>query len=498
MNTQVLLAGAGPVGLTMAIELARYGVPLRIVDRAAQRSDNSKALVVWSRTLELLERAGCSAALVAAGHRVLAANIVAGEQRVGRIDFTRVDSPYPYALMLPQSDTERLLEAHLNLLGVVVERQVRLTGFTDSGSAVTATLAHADGREEQLTTDWLIGCDGAHSAVRHGLGLPFDGDTLNSDWVLADVHVAGLDTPDSELAIYWHEEGVLALFPISLGRYRVIANIGASQGLHPVDPTLAQIQDIVERRGPGHLGVTDPVWLSGFRINERKVKDYRRGRGFVAGDAAHVHSPAGGQGMNTGMQDAFNLAWKLALVCRGTCAGDMLLDSYGEERGPIAEQVLADSGRLTALVEIRNQSVQKLRNLLGGFLLGLAPVGRLMASSMSEVSVGYPHSLLAGPDAHRHDGPAAGRRVPPSLLATPVGAGDAPRFVLFGALDRASLQLLTDYAELLEPVLRPPFAKGYLWLVRPDSYVACVARAGDIRAIADYLGALSLIAGDGS
>ena len=498
MNTQVLITGAGPVGLTMAIELARYGVPLRIVDKAVQRTDKSKALVLWSRSLELLERAGCSAALVSAGHKVLAANIVAGDQRVGRIDITRVDSPYPYALMLPQSDTERLLEAHLNRLGVVVERQAELIGFTDRGADVTATLRHGDGREEHLTTGWLIGCDGAHSAVRHGLGLPFVGDTLKSDWVLADVHIAGLDTPDSELAIYWHEEGVLALFPIAPGRYRVIANVGDSHGSHPVDPTLAQIQDIVQRRGPGHLVVKDPFWLSGFRINERKVKDYRRGRVFVAGDAAHVHSPAGGQGMNTGMQDAFNLAWKLALVCRGTCAGNMLLDSYGDERGPIAEQVLADSGRLTALVEIRNHTVQKLRNLLGGFLLGLAPVGRHMASTITEVSVGYTHSLLAGPDAPGHNGPVAGQRVPPVALATPIGAGAAPRFALFAPLDDATRQLLLNYAELLEPSLRPPFGAGYVWLVRPDSYVACVAKAGDIRTIADYLGAISLTTGDGS
>ena len=165
----------------------------------------------------------------------------------------------------------------------------------------------------------------------------------------------------------------------------------------------------------------------------------------MAGDAAHVHSPAGGQGMNTGMQDAFKLAWKLALVCRGTCAGDMLLDSYGDARGPIAEQVLADSGRLTALVEIRNHTARKLRNLLGGFLLGLAPMGRRMASSISEVSVGYFHSRLTGPDVHGHDGPVAGQRVPPVppvAPATPIGAGTVPRFGVFGALDAASLQLV--------------------------------------------------------
>ena len=249
-----------------------------------------------------------------------AANIIAGKQVIGHLDITTVDSLYPYVLMLPQSETERLLENHLERLGIRVDRQVEVTAFTRGDDGVASVLHHVDGREETLESEWLIGCDGAHSTVRHGLGLSFLGETLQSNWMLADIHLKGFPFPESEIATYWHEQGVLVIFPISPGRYRVIANIGLSEGIHPADPTLEQVQSMIDQRGPGGLVASEPIWLSAFRINERMVGEYRSGRVFVAGDAAHVHSPAGGQGMNTGMQDAFNLAWKLA-----QCAGRPVL-----------------------------------------------------------------------------------------------------------------------------------------------------------------------------
>jgi 2-polyprenyl-6-methoxyphenol hydroxylase-like FAD-dependent oxidoreductase len=487
MSKQVLVAGAGPVGLTMAAELARYGVAVRIIDKAAQRTDKSKALVIWSRTLELLDRAGVSDALVAAGHRVDAANIIAGSRTIGHIGLAGVNSPYPYALMLPQSDTERLLEAHLLSLGVGVEREVELIGFTDTGTGVTAALRHSDGRQETLETAWLIGCDGAHSSVRHTLGLPFLGDTLHTDWVLADVHLAGLQAPASEMAAYWHEDGVLAMFPITTNRYRIVADRGPSQGPHPADPTLQEVQAVVDRRGPGGLTLSDPVWLSGFRINERKVGDYRLGRVFVAGDAAHVHSPAGGQGMNTGMQDTVNLAWKLALVCRGTCGADKLLDSYSVERSAVGQQVLDAAGRLTAIGVMKNHTAQVARNLVAGFLFGLGPVRRTMADTLTEVSIGYGRSPLNGPSAHGVGGPSAGERAAPVAGQLPVGAGSVPRFALFAAPGEAVSGLLRDQPDLLEPAIRPPFVRGGIWLVRPDGYTACAGREGDAGIIADYL-----------
>jgi 2-polyprenyl-6-methoxyphenol hydroxylase-like FAD-dependent oxidoreductase len=488
MVAKVLIVGAGPVGLTMAAELARYGVPVRVVDKAAQRTDKSKALVLWSRTLELLDRAGCSAALVDAGHRVTAANIIAGDKTIGHVGLAGVASPYPFALMLPQSETERLLEEHLAQLGTAVERGVEAIGFTQTQTGVTTILRRPDGVEETVETDWLIGCDGAHSSIRHGLGLSFEGDTLQTDWILADIHISGFSIPDSEMAIYWHADGVLATFPISPGRYRVIADIGVAKGAHPAEPTLADVQSVVDRRGPGGLKLSDPIWLSGFRINERKVKDYRSGRVFVAGDAAHVHSPAGGQGMNTGMQDAVNLAWKLALASRSAQVPEFLLASYSAERSAVGEQILKQAGRLTAIGVMHNHTAQMLRNFVGGLLLGLSPVRRAMADTLTEITIGYPHSPLNG--RHVVGDPAPGKRVPPVTGQPPVGAGDRPRFALFAAQGATTDRLIAEHADLLEGAPRPPLAPGGVWLVRPDGYVAATARSGDEGSLGKHLDGL--------
>jgi 2-polyprenyl-6-methoxyphenol hydroxylase-like FAD-dependent oxidoreductase len=469
----------------MAIELARYGLAVRIVERAPQRTDKSKALVVWSRTLELLDRAECSAALLAAGHKVNAADIVAGDKTIGRIGFSGVASPYPFALMLPQSETERLFEERLMQFGVAVERRVEAIRFNQTPNGVTTALRRPDGAEETVETQWLIGCDGAHSTIRHGLGLSFEGETLQTDWILADVHVAGFKIPDSELAIYWNAEGLLASFPISPGRYRVIADVGVSKGEHPEDPTLAEVQSAVDRRGPGGLQVSDPIWLSAFRINERKVKDYRSGRVFIAGDAAHVHSPAGGQGMNTGMQDAINLAWKLALCCRASEVPEQLLASYSQERSAVGEQVLKQASRLTAIAVLHNHAAQTVRNLVAGFLFGLAPVRRAMAETMTEVSIGYPRSPLNGP--HGAIGPAPGERVAPIVGQPPVGAGKSPRFALFAEPTPEAERLIASHPDLLEPAPRPAIAPRGSWLVRPDGYVAASAKAGEEGRLAEYL-----------
>lgn len=490
MKTQVLIVGAGPVGLTMAAELARYGVSVRIVDKAAQRTDKSKAIVLWSRTLELLDRTGCGGHFLAAGHKVEAANVVAGAQRMARIDFSGVDGPHPYALMLPQSDTERLLEEHLGRLGVMPERQTEVLSFSQAAHGVTSVLRHPDGLEETVQADWLIGCDGAHSMVRHSLDQPFSGDTMQTDWILADIHLTGYPLPANEMVTYWHEDGVLLVIPMSATRFRVIADLGASQGVGPVIPTLEQVQSIMDARGPGGMEAHDPVWLSGFRINERKVKNYRAGRVFMAGDAAHVHSPAGGQGMNTGMQDAFNLAWKLALVCRGESA-QTLLDSYSVERSAVGDEVLKAAGRLTRVATMRNHAAQTVRNLLGHLLLGLAPVRKAMVDTMTELSVGYNHSPLNGTAVHGVGLPSPGRRLAPLVGENPAGAGARPRFALFAAGAGGATELLKNFPDLIDAEVRPALKPGVVVLVRPDGYVACTAVTDNIAAISGYLEQIS-------
>ena len=467
---QVLVVGAGPVGLTMAAELARYGVGVRLIDRAPHATETSKALVVWSRTLELMDRMGCTQAFLDAGLRATGASIRSGAKVLGNPRFDEIASAYNFALMIPQRDTERLLAAHLRSFGVAVERQVELVGFSGKADGVETRLRHADGREETVQTPWLVGCDGAHSTVRHGLGLAFEGSAQGDDWLLADVRLDGSGVPPpGEIATYLHRDGPFVIFPIPSGRARVIATVGKTDATHPrPDPTLDDVQALIDQRAGGGFRASDPVWLTNFRINERKVAEYRRWCVFLAGDAAHIHSPAGGQGMNTGMQDAVNLAWKLAMVVRGQ-AGESLLDSYSPERSAVGDLVLRNAGRLTDMATLSNPAAQAARNLALRFLLGLHAVRHRMATQMSEIEIAYAKSPLSG-------GPGAGARWEPEVYGgSPPGSGGKPRFVLYAADAVRGAALTGRFPGLLEPTPRSPQDASRLFVVRPDGYVGLSA-----------------------
>ncbi|MCJ2049289.1 FAD-dependent monooxygenase [Methylobacterium sp. J-070] len=467
----ILIVGAGPVGLTMAAELARYGVGVRLIDRAPHATETSKALVVWSRTLELMDRMGCTQAFLDAGLRAPGASIRSGGRVLGNPRFDDIASAYNLALMIPQRDTERLLTAHLGSFGVAVERQVELVGFTEAADGVVARLRHADGREETVRTPWLIGCDGAHSTVRHGLGVAFEGSAQGDDWLLADVRLDGpAAPPPDEIATYLHRDGPFVIFPIPGGRARVIATVGKTDAAHPrPDPTLDDVQAFVDQRAGGGFRVSDPVWLTNFRINERKVTEYRRGRVFLAGDAAHIHSPAGGQGMNTGMQDAVNLAWKLAMVERGQAA-EVLLDSYSPERSAVGDLVLRNAGRLTDMATLSNPAAQAARNLALRFLLGLHAIRDRMATQMSEIEIAYAGSPLSA-------GPGSGARWEPGAYAgPPPGTGGEPRFLLYGTDAARGAALTGRFPSLLEPTSRSTPDRSGLFIIRPDGYIGLSAR----------------------
>ena len=479
VSPKVLIIGAGPVGLTLAIELTRFGVPVRIVEKAAARTDKSKALVLWSRTLELLDRQeGGSAAFDAAGFKVRTVGFFSGGKRIAQASMESADSPYAYALMIPQAETERILEERLESLGVKVERQPEAVSLTLREDGADAVLRSGGGGEQKISVDWVAGCDGAHSLVRHSVGAPFAGKTMDSDWVLADVHMRGYPAPETEMTVYWHHDGAFVIFPISPGRYRLMGDMPPSGEAHPPVPSLEQIQALADRRGPQGVTVFDPVWLTGFRINGRKVSSYRWGRAFLCGDAAHVHSPAGGQGMNTGMQDGFNLAWKLALVLKGR-GSESLLDSYSPERSHVGDQVLRNAERLTVIGTTRNPVVRAVRDVLGHLMLGLAPVQHGLADTMTEVSVGYPESPLNAGSESGLAGPRPGQRV---LTDLPFGAGGEPRFALMAKGEEAA-GLIGRYDGMLETTLRPPPDPDGIWLVRPDGYVAAVAWKRDPSAI---------------
>jgi 2-polyprenyl-6-methoxyphenol hydroxylase-like FAD-dependent oxidoreductase len=477
-NVSVLIAGAGPVGLTMANELTRHGIAVRIVDKSAERTDKSKALVLWSRSLELFDHAGYVDQFLAAGIRVRGALMSDGKDTIARVSLDDIKTAYPYALMIPQSDTERILEERLATQGVKVERTVSLESFKDQGNQVQAVLRKQNGESETLTADWLLGCDGAHSTVRHGLGFAFEGTTQNSDWYLADGHFTGLE-PEDDLHIFWHKDGILAFFPITEGRWRVIADLGAAKGDgHHADPTLEEIQSLITLRARDGIVIKDAYWLAAFRINERKVSQYGRNHIFLAGDAAHIHSPAGGQGMNTGMQDAFNLAWKLSLVIGGVCKPS-LLDSYSVERSAVGDMVLSNATRLTEAAIIRNPIVQGLRNTVVKFALGFPQLAHRAADTLAELNIGYPKSPLTVAGAHRPSGAKPGERWPDPLPPDPGKA----RFTAIGPAD-AVADLAAKFPKLVVPA---PAATKDLSLVRPDGYVGFAGAASDRDGAEAYL-----------
>ena len=482
----VLVVGAGPVGLTMAAELARYGVPVRLIERSAEPTKTSKALVVWSRTLELMDRMGCTAGFLDVGVKARGAVFRSGGRELAHADFHDIPSPYNFGCMVPQSETERLLTSHLGTLGVRIERRVELKTFEAGESGVQCRLAHADGRDEEIDTPWLVGCDGAHSTVRNALGLAFEGYATDDNWILADVRLEGETSPPADrLAIFLHADGPFVTFPIPGGRTRVVATTGKADPDHArPEPTLDEVQTLIDARTGGGFRAVDPVWLSHFRINERKLSEYRHGRVFLAGDAAHVHSPAGGQGMNTGIQDAINLAWKLAMVQRGQ-AVPAILDSYSPERSAVGAVVLRNAGQLTEMGTLANPVAQLLRNAALRLFLGFHAVQDRMAAAMSETDLAYGKSPLSS-------GPHGGDRLPPRDYAgAPPGAGQEPRFVVFSNDSVEGRNLAARYPGLLEDAPRIPSRADTLQIVRPDGYIGFAGTAGDWAGARTYLDRLS-------
>ncbi|PWK85268.1 FAD-dependent monooxygenase [Fulvimonas soli] len=343
----ILIVGAGPTGLTLACELARRGVPFRLVDAAPEPFRGSRGKGTQPRSLEIFDDLGIAAEVVGAGRFHLPVRFYEADGSHHDVDLhagrhARPDAPYGSTLLVPQWRVEQALRERLRALGGRVEYGVALTAFAQDADAVDATLAHADGRAEVQRAAYLVGCDGGRSATRRLAGIAFHGQTLERHRMLvADVGASGLDRE------HWHAwrgaGGFVALAPLpGTAQYQFQAAL--APGLDEA-PSLALCQRLLEQRsGRRDIRLSDPTWMSLWRANVRMVDRYRAGRVFLAGDAAHVHSPAGGLGMNTGIQDAYNLGWKLAAVLRG--ADDALLDTYGEERLPVAEWLLGLSSRL--------------------------------------------------------------------------------------------------------------------------------------------------------
>jgi 2-polyprenyl-6-methoxyphenol hydroxylase-like FAD-dependent oxidoreductase len=408
----ILVVGAGPVGLLLAGELYRHGVPCRIVDAGGHRN-LPRAIAVHARTLEIFASLGLFAEALERGKPCRAIHLHDGRAPLARIDLGAVDSPLSLALCLPQHQTEAILEAHLERLGGRVERGVRLVDLQQDPASVTVTLEDHRARTTERFA-WVVGCDGARSATRQLLGVPFEGTDIPGFYAVGAFQVEGpIDT--SAAHVFFAPEGPLAMLPLPApGAMRVALDLPDLEQPHALD--LPFFQDLIDTRGPRGTRLSEPRDISALRMQQRIVPRFRHGRVFLAGDAAHVHAPLGGQGMNTGLQDAHNLAFRLALAARGVAA-DGLLDAYDAERRPVAEALLRGVEASQLWAGLRHPAARTLRDGAIRFLSRFEGVRRRAAEGIAEVAVGYPESPWVGEDIDAPlEGPSPGERAPDAPL----------------------------------------------------------------------------------
>ncbi len=509
----VVIVGAGPTGALLAIELARRGVGVRVLDQQISRPRESRAIAIHARTLEVFHQLGIAEEFLEHGYRLDGMLLYTPRRRPARVRFDGLDSPYPFVLTLRQDETQRILDQHLEDLGVAIERGTRVVDVIEDGASVEMRVTRSgDEREETLMADWVVGCDGAHSIVRRHLGVPFDGEDYGQDWLMAEADVDWPLTSD-HFHVFSYTAAPLVAFPLPPERWRVfLPQVPNRSGERP-PPDMAEIERLVAQRGPTGMRLTNPSLLATFRCYKRATRTVRRGRVLVAGDAAHIHTPAGGQGMNTGLLDAFNLGWKLALVTRGQSRPD-LLDTYEAERVPIATGVLSLTHALVKTFTIASPRKRWLRDRVLPMAMAMPTVERRYTARLSQLSHNYRGGpLAAGEAGSSRERIIAGDRIPnvPGLdrAGTPICTLDLLRTskhtLLVFAGNRADAVVEADDAiarlarwdDLLaiipiaetgrssesqavsDPDLRAHrrygALHGQLLLVRPDGYVGCRA-----------------------
>lgn len=497
----ILIVGAGPTGLVLALWLTKLGLPCRIIDKSAAPGNYSRALAVQARTLEFYQQIGLAQAVTQQAHQVAGLNLWVRSAQAARVplgDLGRGLTAFPFPLVFPQDEHERLLVERLGDLGVQVERQTELTGFEDDGRAIRATLRKPDGSEEICSIAYLAGCDGARSKVREQLNVQFPGGTYDHLFYVADVEAAG-PPMNGELHVGLDDADFLAVFPLQgAGRARLIGSIRDDVAK---DHEHLQFSDVVGRAMHNlKVQVRHVNWFSTYRVHHRVALTFRRGRAFLLGDAAHIHSPVGGQGMNTGIGDAVNLAWKLASVVKATAA-ESLLDSYEPERIAFARRLVATTDRaFTGVISpgsvarfVRTQVVPRLVPRL----FTLAYVRRLAFRTVSQINVNYRNGPLSCGTVGNISG---GDRLP-WVKVDPQGIDD--NYVRLTSLDwqihvygaaSPDVKAASDVANIplhefpwLTPMGSAGLHRDAVYLIRPDGYVALAATGDGGAAILAYL-----------
>jgi 2-polyprenyl-6-methoxyphenol hydroxylase-like FAD-dependent oxidoreductase len=511
-ETEVLIAGAGPVGLALGLELQRFGIRFRIVEKKAERSKTSKALGLQPRVSEVFAILGIKSEFDARGFGdIRAANFHSGRRKLLRIalqapvDQAGRDACQPQLLVIPQSDTEEILERTLESRGNFVERRRELIGFEQDRDRVRAVVRSESGGEETVAAQFLVSCEGAHSVIRKQAGLSFAGTTMPMRFVLADVTIDWA-RPENEVQVWFHRNGVMGVLPFGGQKWRLIIECAPEPSAEAEEVTLSLVQRLVAERIGVDIGIRDPVWLSDFRINARMVDRFRDRRIFVAGDAAHIHSPLGGQGIATGLQDASNLAWKLAAVLREE-APDSLLDTYEEERKPIAREVLRGTTAASRLVFAMNPILRFVRERIVFPILGTQFVQIRLFKKVSQLELKYRGRLAE----LSSDGALirAGDRAPDVVFRN-----DGGNVTFFELLGKFGLMALLGVGETNQPIVKSLAALGiralivapghvedvysdfarlygargsFLYLIRPDGHVGFFQQKADPDLLADYL-----------
>lgn len=378
-ETDILIAGAGPAGLTLAAELTRHGIPSVIVDRQPAAANTSRAAVVHARTLEVLEPLGVTPQLLNEGVKVPVFRVRDRDRTLITIDFKDIPSAYPFTLMCPQDRTERILLGRLEALGGGVFRPCTLSSFVSDADRVTASI-DCDGERRKVVAKWLVGCDGMHSVVREQSAIPFLGSEYAESFILADVHM-DWSLSREEVSLFFSPDGLVVVAPLPDDRFRIVATADVA----PENPELAFVQSLLDKRGPRRSPgrIRDVVWSSRFRIHHRVSESPRKGRVLLCGDAAHVHSPAGGQGMNTGIQDSAALAEVLAELSRG--ASESRLDVWASKRHAVASGVVSLTDRLTRTATMKSGIGRVFRNIGMTIAGSLPPVRAAMALRLAEL-----------------------------------------------------------------------------------------------------------------
>jgi 2-polyprenyl-6-methoxyphenol hydroxylase-like FAD-dependent oxidoreductase len=475
-DVDVIVVGAGPAGLLLTGDLVRAGVSCALLERRTGRSGLTRAFTVHARTLEQLDARGMADELVAAGTPVAELRLFAG----AALDLSALPSRFPYVLVTPQYETERVLEERARRVGADIRYGSEVTGFTQHPDAVEVKVSHDGGPDQVMRAGWVVAADGMHSTVRQALGMPFPGKAVVRSVMLAEVRLT--QPPPDALTLNSTGDAFSLIAPFGDGWYRVIAWHRHNQPPEDAPVSLDEVRQVTRQVFGTDFGMHNPRWMSRFHSEERQVPRYRDGRILLAGDAAHVHSPAGGQGMNTGIQDTVNLGWKLAGTVQGW-APPGLLDTYQAERHPVGRQVLRTSDALLRMLTTRPALVAA-RNVVALAATRIPFLTSRMAVAISGVGISYP--------APRGAHPLTGKRVADLPLADGRRLYEmfrGGRFLLAGSPGALPADAANGYGDRVE-VARVARASGTVALIRPDAYIAWAA-AGDTATAPQIRGTLA-------